>query len=88
MEADESACLKAALAAGERVVLDKVGIFADGTAVRQIDEEPFKLAQKLVDEVLAVSIDEICAAVKNIFETRELSQSLLVRWPLQVLSNG
>ena len=75
VEADESACLKAALAAGERVVLDKVGIFADGTAVKQIGEEPFKLAQTLVDEVLAVGIDEICAAVKDIFEdTRSIAE--------------
>ena len=75
VEADESACLKAALAAGERVILDKVGIFADGTAVRQIGEEPFKIAKELDDEVLAVSIDEICAAVKDIFEdTRTIAE--------------
>ena len=75
VEADESACLKAAIAAGERVVLEKVGIFADGTAVKQIGEEPFKIAQDLVDEVLAVSIDEICAAVKDIFEdTRSIAE--------------
>ena len=75
VEADESACLKAALEAGQRVVLDKVGIFADGTAVKQIGEEPFKLAQALVDEVLVVGIDEICAAVKDIFEdTRSIAE--------------
>ncbi|MGR8947048.1 MAG: threonine ammonia-lyase, biosynthetic [Gammaproteobacteria bacterium] len=75
VEADESACLKAAMEAGKRVVLDKVGIFADGTAVRQIGEEPFKLAKKFVDDVLTVSIDEICAAVKDIFEdTRTIAE--------------
>ncbi|MEM7465268.1 MAG: threonine ammonia-lyase, biosynthetic [Pseudomonadota bacterium] len=75
VEADESACLKAALEAGERVILDQVGIFADGTAVRQIGEEPFKVAKTYVDEVLAVSIDEICAGVKDIFEdTRSIAE--------------
>lgn len=75
VEAAESASLKAALDAGERVVLTKVGIFADGTAVRQVGEEPFRLAQQFVDEVLVVSIDEICAAVKDIFEdTRSIAE--------------
>lgn len=75
VEDEESACLKAALIAGERVILDKVGIFADGTAVRQIGEEPFRIARTLVDEVITVSIDEICAAVKDIFEdTRAIAE--------------
>lgn len=75
VEAAESACLKAAMDAGERVVLEKVGIFADGTAVRQIGKEPFRLAQEFVDEVLVVGIDEICAAVKDIFEdTRSIAE--------------
>lgn len=75
VEAAESACLKAALDAGERVILDKVGTFADGTAVRQVGEEPFRLAQQYVDEVLVVGIDEICAAVKDIFEdTRSIAE--------------
>ncbi len=75
VEADEAACMQRALKAGHRVILDKVGIFADGAAVRQVGEEPFRIAQEYVDEVLTVSIDEICAAVKDIFEdTRSIAE--------------
>ncbi len=75
VEADEAACMQRALAAGERVVLDKIGIFADGAAVRQVGAEPFRIAQRYVDEVLTVTIDEICAAVKDIFEdTRSIAE--------------
>ncbi len=64
-----------ALRAGERVLLDHIGIFADGAAVRQAGEEPFRIAQELVDEMLLVTNDEICAAVKDIFEdTRSIPE--------------
>jgi threonine dehydratase len=57
------------------VVLDQVGIFADGVAVRQIGEEPFRVARDLVEEVILVSTDEICAAIKDIFEdTRSIAE--------------
>ncbi len=68
VEPDDAACLKAALAAGERVVLPQVGLFADGVAVRQIGEETFRIARELVDDVITCSVDEICAAVRDIFE--------------------
>ena len=68
VEPDEAPCMTRALEAGERVLLDKIGIFADGAAVRQAGEEPFRLARELVDEMLLVDVDEICAAVKDIFE--------------------
>lgn len=76
VESEDSACLAAAMKAGERVVLDSVGIFADGVAVAQIGEEPFRLLQQgLLDEVLTVSSDEICAAIKDIFEdTRSIAE--------------
>lgn len=75
VEADEAACMKRALEAGERVILDKIGIFADGAAVRQVGAEPFRIAQRYVDEVLTVTIDEICAAIKDIFEdTRSIAE--------------
>ena len=75
VEADEAACMKAALDAGERVVLERIGIFADGAAVRQAGVETFRIARELVDEVLTVSVDEICAAVKDIFEdTRAIAE--------------
>jgi len=64
-----------ALRTGERVRLEQVGIFADGVAVRQVGEEPFRVASKWVDEVILVSSDEICAAIKDIFEdTRSITE--------------
>jgi len=68
VEPDDEACLAAALKAGEPVTLDRVGLFADGVAVKRIGTETFKLAQLFCDEVIAVSSDEICAAIKDIFE--------------------
>ncbi len=75
IEPDEAPCMHAALEAGERVVLDKIGIFADGAAVKQAGEENYRISKELVDEILLVSIDEICAAVKDIFEdTRSIPE--------------
>ena len=75
VEPDEAPSMQAALAAGERVTLDRIGIFADGAAVRQVGQEPFRIAQQYVDEVITVSIDEICASVKDIFEdTRSIAE--------------
>jgi threonine dehydratase len=75
VEPDDAPCMYAALKAGERVVLEQVGIFADGVAVTQVGAEPFKVAQKYVDEVIIVSTDEICAAIKDIFEdTRSIAE--------------
>ncbi|MGI2029325.1 threonine ammonia-lyase, biosynthetic [Endozoicomonas acroporae] len=68
VEFEESACLKAALDAGERVVLPHVGIFADGVAVAQIGEETFRICRECIDEVITVTADEICAAIKDIFD--------------------
>lgn len=75
VEPQDSACLHAALAAGERVILDQVGLFADGVAVKQIGEETFRLAREYVDEVITVTTDEICAAVKDVFDdTRSICE--------------
>lgn len=75
VEPEDSACLHAALAAGERVILDQVGLFADGVAVKQIGEETFRLARQFVDEVITVTTDEICAAVKDVFDdTRSICE--------------
>lgn len=75
VEPDDAPTLYAAMQAGERVILDQVGIFVDGVAVRQIGEEPFRIARQCVDEVLLVSTDEICAAIKDIFEdTRSIAE--------------
>ncbi len=75
VEFEESASMKAALEAGERVVLPTVGIFADGVAVAQAGEETFRICQSCVDEVVTVNADEICAAVKDIYDdTRSISE--------------
>ncbi len=75
VEPEDAPCLHHALEAGERVVLEQVGIFADGVAVRQVGEEPFRIARKYVDEVVLVTTDEICAAIKDIFEdTRSITE--------------
>jgi threonine dehydratase len=75
VESDEAPSMKRALEAGERITLERIGIFADGAAVRQVGVEPFTIARALVDEVLLVSNDEICAAVKDTFEdTRAIAE--------------
>lgn len=68
VEPDEAACLHQAMVKGERVELEHIGIFADGAAVKQVGKENFRICRDLVDEVLLVNMDEICAAVKDIFE--------------------
>ncbi len=76
VESEDSACLKAALDAGERVTLDQVGVFADGVAVAQIGEVPFAVMRDLVDGVITVTTDEMCAAVKDTFEdTRAVAET-------------
>jgi len=56
------------LAAGHRVKLAQVGLFADGVAVRQVGEETFRIAREVVDEMVLVDNDAICAAIKDVFE--------------------
>lgn len=75
VEAEDSACLHAARAAGKPVDLPHVGIFADGVAVKRIGEEPFRLCQQYIDDVIVVNSDEICAAIKDIFDdTRVIAE--------------
>ena len=75
VEYEESACLAAAMAAGRRVTLKQVGIFADGIAVAQVGEHTWPILKDTVDEVITVSSDEICAAVKDIFDdTRVIAE--------------
>lgn len=68
VESKDSACLYHALKAGKPVDLERVGLFADGIAVKRIGDETFRLCQKYVDDVVLVSNDAVCAAVKDIFE--------------------
>lgn len=68
VEPDDAASMHDALIANERIILDQVGIFADGVAVRQVGEETFRIAQEYVDEMILVNADEVCAAIKDIFD--------------------
>ncbi|SFV77614.1 Threonine dehydratase biosynthetic [hydrothermal vent metagenome] len=68
VEPQDSPTLYEALKHNERVILPEVGRFADGVAVKQIGEKTFEIARQVVDEVILVSNDEICAAIKDIYE--------------------
>jgi threonine dehydratase len=68
VEPEDADAMYRSLQSQKRITLDRVGIFADGVAVRRVGEEPFRLAQQYVDEVITVSTDEICAAIQDIFE--------------------
>ena len=75
VEPADAACVRAALDKGRRVTLREVGLFADGCAVAQTGKETFRLIRDCVDDVITVSTDEICAAVKDIFEdTRAIAE--------------
>ena len=75
VEPEDAACLKLALERGRRAVLPEVGLFADGCAVAQVGKETFRVIRELVDEVITVSTDEMCAAIKDIFEdTRSIAE--------------
>jgi threonine dehydratase len=75
VEPAEAPTLHRALAAGEPVDLPEVGLFADGVAVRRIGAESFRVARRCVDEVILVETDEICAAIKDIYDdTRGIAE--------------
>jgi threonine dehydratase len=75
VEPEDAPSMYEALRQNKRVVLDQVGIFADGAAVRQVGKETFRLAREFVDEMLLVDTDEICAAIKDVFDdTRVLAE--------------
>ena len=75
VEVDDSACLYEALKANKRVRLKNVGIFADGVAVEQVGKNNFDVIKECIDGVITVTIDEVCAAVKDLFEdTRVMSE--------------
>lgn len=69
VEPEDADAMHRSVAAGERVTLAKVGLLADGVAVKTVGEETFRLCRMLLDEVIVVPNDAICAAVRDIFET-------------------
>jgi threonine dehydratase len=68
VEAADANALAQSLKKGYRVVLKDVGLFADGAAVKTLGEETFRICQEVVDEVVEVSTDEICAAIKDMYD--------------------
>ncbi|MER2534897.1 MAG: threonine ammonia-lyase, biosynthetic [Rhizobiaceae bacterium] len=75
VEPEDAASMKAALAAGRPVPLNEVGIFADGVAVKQAGEHTFAILKDTLDDLVTVSTDEICAAIKDVFEhTRAIAE--------------
>jgi threonine dehydratase len=68
VETVDADAMTRSLAAGQRVTLEQVGLFADGTAVKQVGVETFRLCQQYVDEMILVDNDAICAAIKDVFE--------------------
>ncbi|HEU4532397.1 MAG TPA: threonine ammonia-lyase, biosynthetic [Steroidobacteraceae bacterium] len=75
VEPEDAATMYESLKRRERVTLERVGIFADGVAVRRVGEETLRLAREYVDEIVLVSTDQICAAIQDIFEdTRAIAE--------------
>lgn len=70
VEPEDASAMHDSLLSGERVTLGKVGQLADGVAVKRVGEETFRIAREFVDEVIVVSNDEICAAIREVFEDR------------------
>ncbi len=75
VEPEDAACLKAAMDKKRRVTLPEVGIFADGVAVAQIGKETYRVIKDSIDGVITANTDEMCAAIKDIFEdTRSITE--------------
>lgn len=68
VEPEDSNAMYLSRQAGRRIILNHVGIFADGVAVKQIGKNTFKITQAYVDDCITVSTDQICAAIKSTFE--------------------
>ncbi|PQE13972.1 threonine dehydratase protein [Rutstroemia sp. NJR-2017a BBW] len=68
VETHDANAMVQSLAAGKRVVLKEVGLFADGAAVKTVGEETFRICQEVIDDVIQVTTDETCAAIKDVFE--------------------
>ncbi len=71
----DSDAMRQSIAKGERVELKDVGLFADGVAVKLVGAETFRICRELLDEIILVDTDAICAAIKDIFEdTRSITE--------------
>lgn len=75
VEASDAASMYHSLKKGRRIVLDEVGTFADGVAVAQVGKETFRLARKCIDDIVVADIDQMCAAIKDLFDdTRVIAE--------------
>lgn len=75
VQTEDSDAMAQSLEKGHRVQLQDVGLFSDGTAVKQVGEETFRLAQKVVDQMIRVNTDAVCAAIKDIYQdTRAIEE--------------
>jgi threonine dehydratase len=75
VEPDDADAMSQSVARNERVRLDTVGLFVDGVAVKQVGTHTFALVQKYVDEIITVTTDEVCSAIKDVFEdTRSIQE--------------
>ena len=73
VQTTDSDAMARSLKAGRRVALNDVGLFSDGTAVKLVGEETFRIAKKVVDEIILVDTDDVCAAIKDVFsDTRSI----------------
>jgi threonine dehydratase len=71
----DSNAMALSIAQRKRVVLDDVGLFSDGTAVKQVGKETFRICAELIDEFILVDTDEVCAAIKDVFlDTRSITE--------------
>ncbi|MEY3265075.1 MAG: threonine ammonia-lyase, biosynthetic, partial [Pseudomonadota bacterium] len=73
VQTTDSDAMARSLKAGRRVTLTDVGLFSDGTAVKQVGEETFRLARQYVDDIILVDTDAVCTAIKDVFtDTRSI----------------
>lgn len=73
VQAQDSDAMKRSLKAGKRIELKEVGLFSDGTAVKLVGKETFRICQRVIDEIVTVDTDEICAAINDVFsDTRSI----------------
>ena len=68
VQTTDSDAMRRSIAAGRRIELAEVGLFSDGTAVKKVGEETFRLARQFVDDIILVDTDQLCAAIKDVFE--------------------
>ena len=75
VEPEDAASMKASITAGRPVVLDEVGIFADGVAVKSPGDETFRICSQTLDDIVTISVDEMCASIRDVFDdTRSIME--------------